>query len=44
MIKYEHPILPPSLIVVKDKKYLVPGFKEVHIDTKLDDIEWVKTK
>ena len=44
MIKYEHPILPPSLIVVKGKKYLVPGFNDVPIDTKWEDIKWVKTK
>lgn len=42
MIKYEHPILPPTLLKINGKKFLVPGFKEVPMDTKWEDIKWVK--
>lgn len=48
MMKYKHthPILPPSLLIspISKKKYIVPGWKEVHQDTTLNDIEWVKEK
>jgi len=41
---YEHPQLPPTLFVapISGKKYIVPIWKEVHPQTTLDDIEWVR--
>ena len=42
--KHEHPILPPGLVVRDDKKYLVPGWIEVHPETTLNDIIWKKPK
>jgi len=34
--------LPPHLITVRDKKYIVPEWKEVHPLTTKDDIIWEK--
>lgn len=44
--KHTHSQLPPSLFISpKDgKKYIVPGWKEVHPNTTLKDIKWVKEK
>jgi len=42
--EYKHPILPPGLVAQGGKKYLVPGWKEVHPETTLNDIIWKKTK
>lgn len=46
MIKYKHthPLLPPFLFTshIDGKKYIVPGWKEVHPNTTFDDIEWVR--
>ena len=46
MFKYEHkePILPPALVVSKGKKYIVPTWKEVDLNTTLNDIIWIKPK
>jgi hypothetical protein len=48
MIKYKHthPVLPPFLYTshIDGKKYIVPGWKEVHPNTTFDDIEWVREK
>jgi hypothetical protein len=41
---YEHHSLPPTLLVspVSGKKFIVPTWKEVHPQTTLADIEWIK--
>tara|TARA_R110001592_G_scaffold188100_1_gene433094 strand:+ start:326 stop:763 length:438 start_codon:yes stop_codon:yes gene_type:complete len=46
MFKYEHKheITPPSLVVLNDKKYIVPTWKEVDPNTTLNDIQWIKPK
>lgn len=40
--KYEKQVLPPTLITILGKKYIVPIWQEVHPQTTLDDIEWTK--
>ena len=42
--KHTHPLHPPMLFVSKGKKYLMPHWIEVHPQTELTDIEWVKPK
>lgn len=46
LFKYEHthPVLPPTLIVLKGKTYLMPSWKEVVKGTTLNDIKWLKPK
>jgi hypothetical protein len=41
---YEHHSLPPTLLIspVSGKKFIVPTWKEVHPQTTLADIEWIK--
>ena len=41
---YEHPQLPPTLFVapISGKKFIVPTWQEVHPQTTLSDIEWIK--
>ena len=41
---YEHHSLPPTLLVspVSGKKFIVPTWQEVHPQTTLSDINWVK--
>ena len=41
---YEHHSLPPTLFVspVSGKKFIVPTWQEVHPQTTLADIEWIK--
>lgn len=40
--KYEHPLIPPTLLKLNGKTYLMPYWKEVEKNTTLNDIEWVK--
>lgn len=46
LFKYEyvHPILPPTLLKLpgSGKTYIVPTWQEVHPETTLQDIEWIK--
>ncbi len=42
--KYENEALPPHLITLNGKKYIVPIWKEVHPQTTIDDIIWIKPK
>ena len=44
--KYEHKheIIPPSLLELNGKTYLMPSWKEVVKGTTLNDIEWIKPK
>ena len=48
MIRYKHthPHLPPVLFTshIDGRKYIVPGWKEVHPNTTMENIEWVKAK
>jgi len=37
---HEHSWMPPSLMVMNGKKYLMPTWVEVHPETKLSDIRW----
>lgn len=38
--EYNHPIFPPTLFVLNGKKYLMPYWREVDIDTEISDIFW----
>jgi hypothetical protein len=46
MFKYEykHEVMPPGLINIGEKRYIVPTWKEVDPNTTLKDIEWIKPK
>lgn len=47
MVKHIHThILPPVLFIshLDGKKYIVPGWKEVHPNTTNEDIKWVREK
>lgn len=46
LFKYEHthPILPPTLLEIAGKTYLMPDWIEVIKGTTLSDIEWLKPK
>jgi len=43
MVNYKH-FMPPSLISIGGKRYIVPIWKEVSLDTELKDIQWKKKK
>jgi hypothetical protein len=42
--RYEHSLLSPTLFISPQngKKYIVPTWQEVHPETTLKDIEWIK--
>ena len=42
--EYEHPVLPPTILELNGKTYLMPLWKEVVNGTTVDDIEWIKPK
>ena len=42
--KYKHPIMPPGLVQLGGKKYIVPTWQEVLPETTLNDIEWINPK
>lgn len=42
--KYEHPLMPPTILKLNGKTYLMPIWKEVVDGTTIEDIEWVKPK
>jgi len=42
--EYEHPVLPPTILELNGKTYLMPLWKEVVKGTTIDDIEWIKPK
>tara|TARA_B100000212_G_C26984037_1_gene367852 strand:+ start:36 stop:491 length:456 start_codon:yes stop_codon:yes gene_type:complete len=42
--EYEHPVMPPTILELNGKTYLMPLWKEVVKGTTLDDIEWIKPK
>jgi len=41
MIIHKH-WMPPALVFIGSKQYLMPTWKEVPLDTKLSDIQWEK--
>ena len=41
---YEHPVLPPTILELNGKTYLMPLWKEVVEGTTVDDINWIKPK
>jgi len=42
--EYKHSYLPPTLLELNGKKYLMPLWQEVDKGTTIDDINWVKPK
>lgn len=42
--EYKHEVLPPSILKLNGKTYLMPLWKEVEDGTTIDDIEWIKPK
>lgn len=40
--KYEHPIIPPMILKLNGKTYIMPLWKEVLNGTTANDVEWVK--
>ena len=40
--KYEHPVMPPTILELNGKTYLMPLWKEVENGTTINDIEWIK--
>lgn len=42
MIKFNHPIFPPSIVTTLTCTYVVPGWVKIPSDTKLSDIKWEK--
>jgi hypothetical protein len=38
--EYNHPVLPPNLFVLNGKKYLMPYWREVDINTEISDVFW----
>lgn len=42
--KYEHPYMPPTILELNGKTYLMPLWQEVINGTTINDIEWIKPK
>ena len=42
--EYEHPVMPPTILELNGKTYLMPLWKEVVKGTTINDIEWIKPK
>ena len=42
--EYKHEVLPPSILKLNGKTYLMPLWKEVEPQTTLNDIKWIKPK
>ena len=42
--EYEHPVMPPTILELNGKTYLMPLWKEVVKGTTIKDIEWIKPK
>lgn len=42
--KYEHPYMPPTILELNGKTYLMPLWQEVEKGTTINDINWVKPK
>ena len=42
--EYKEPVMPPSILKLNGKTYLMPLWKEVIEGTTIEDIEWIKPK
>ena len=42
--EYKHSFIPPTLLALNGKKYLMPLWQEVLPETELSDIKWIKPK
>lgn len=42
--EYNHPVMPPTILELNGKTYLMPLWKEVVEGTTINDIEWIKPK
>ena len=42
--EYKHPVMPPTILELNGKTYLMPLWKEVVKGTTIKDIEWIKPK
>lgn len=43
VFKYEHiHIYPPHIFEKENKKYILPTWQEIHPETTINDIEWIK--
>ena len=40
--EYEHPVMPPTILELNGKTYLMPLWKEVVKGTTINDVEWIK--
>ena len=40
--EYHHELIPPSLLNIGGKRYIVPTWQEVLPETELSDINWIK--
>jgi len=40
--EYKHELLPPGLLNISGKRYIVPTWQEVLPETELSDIKWIK--
>lgn len=40
--QYEHELMPPTILTINGKTYLMPLWKEVENGTTINDIEWIK--
>ena len=40
--EYKHELMPPTILKLNNKTYLMPLWKEVVNGTTIDDIEWIK--
>ena len=42
--EYREPVMPPTILKINGKTYLMPLWKEVVDGTTVEDIEWIKPK
>mgnify|MGYP001160002476 FL=1 len=42
--EYKDPVMPPSILELNGKTYLMPIWKEVEKGTTINDVEWIKPK
>jgi len=40
--EYHHELIPPSLLNIDGKRYIVPTWQEVLPETELSDVNWIK--
>ena len=45
LFKYDHEShIPPSLVTLSGQKYIIPTWQKVLLETRLEDINWIKPK